>query len=267
MATDPESLLTGYKQFRDIGNDLLIGGLIAEVFISAAIAETRKYKWLAELLAGAIVLIGVGVEVRYGGYADEVERQIRQQSNHKIADLNTRARELSNAEAQARLAIVKAQKELAEAEERTAVTEQRLNLQTLQESPRKIDRKKFLAALKEAPNGLTINVWYKREDTEAYLFAVQIYQALRAAPNWKVEPIKAVRLEVSIPNQYAFSKEEPADIKFGGFGELALKCSGEPKENGYRRSDAARYSCFEPSPEREPRSKWFNQSIRHNRIC
>jgi len=70
VATDPESLLTGYKYVRDIGNDLLIAGLIAEVSISAAVAETRKYKWLVELLAGAIVLVSVWVEVRYGGYAD-----------------------------------------------------------------------------------------------------------------------------------------------------------------------------------------------------
>lgn len=118
MTTDLESLLTGYKHWRDIGNRLLIGGLIAEVFISAAIAEHRKYKWLAELLAAVIVLVGVWVEVQNGGYADDIERQIRQQSDEKIADLNKEAKQLSNAEAQARLAIAEAQKETAQAEER-----------------------------------------------------------------------------------------------------------------------------------------------------
>lgn len=115
MSTDLELLLTGYKHWRDIGNDLLIGGLIVEVFISAAIAETRRYKWLAELLAGVIVLVGVWVEVQYGGYADAIERQIRQQSNEKIADLNRQARQLSNSEAQARLDIAHADERAAKA--------------------------------------------------------------------------------------------------------------------------------------------------------
>jgi hypothetical protein len=81
MMTDSlESLLVGYKHWRDIGNDALIVGLIVEVAVIVLISEDRKYKWLFEVLA-AIVVLARWIEVQYGGYADEIERQIRQQSH------------------------------------------------------------------------------------------------------------------------------------------------------------------------------------------
>jgi hypothetical protein len=86
-----EKLLTGYKNWRDIGNDALIGGLIAEIAVIALVSEHWKRKWACELLAGVIVLIGVLIEVKYSGYADEIERQIRQQSNRQVALLNKEA--------------------------------------------------------------------------------------------------------------------------------------------------------------------------------
>src|SRR5690242_14020545 len=86
-----ETLLSGYKHWRDIGNDALIGGLIAEVVVIAVVSEHWKYKWTCELAAGIVVLVGVWTEVTYSGYADEIERQIRQQSNKQIALLNREA--------------------------------------------------------------------------------------------------------------------------------------------------------------------------------
>jgi hypothetical protein len=83
-----ETLLSGYKHWRDIGNHALIGGLIAEVVVIAVVSEHWKYKWTCELAAGIVVLVGVWTEVTYSGYADEIERQIRQQSNKQIALLN-----------------------------------------------------------------------------------------------------------------------------------------------------------------------------------
>jgi hypothetical protein len=86
-----EKLLSGYKNWRDVGNDALIGGLIAEVAVIALISEHWKRKWACELLAGIIVLIGVLIEIKYSGYADEIERQIREQSGKQIAWLNKEA--------------------------------------------------------------------------------------------------------------------------------------------------------------------------------
>jgi hypothetical protein len=85
MTADLEILLAGYKHWRDIGNDALIGGLIAEVAIIVTISEHWRFKWAFELLAGIIVLAGVWTEVAYGGYADEVEAQLRQKLETKLA--------------------------------------------------------------------------------------------------------------------------------------------------------------------------------------
>lgn len=88
-----ESLLAGYKYWRNFGNNLLIGGLIVEVFISL-MSERRKYKPAIEVIAGLAVLVGVCVEVAYGGYADDVERQIRQGLNLQVATLDKEAGQL-----------------------------------------------------------------------------------------------------------------------------------------------------------------------------
>jgi hypothetical protein len=114
MTTDPlETLLAGYKSWRDIGNDALIGGLIAEIAVIALVAEHWKRKWLCELLAGVIVLIGVWIEVQYSGYADEIERQIRQQSNKQIALLNKEAGDANGRAAEADAHAAEANKKAA----------------------------------------------------------------------------------------------------------------------------------------------------------
>ena len=120
MIDPSEILLTGYKHWRDIGNDLLIGGLIVEVFISAAIGEHRKYKWLAELLAGVVVLVGVFIEVQNGNRADEVERRMRQASNERIAALTLKAQQLTNEGAAAQGEIAKANERAANSERDSA---------------------------------------------------------------------------------------------------------------------------------------------------
>ena len=100
MMDSLEALLSGYEHFRDIGNNLLIAGLVAEALITCFAPDDRKIlKRVLELLATLVVLIGVAIEVRYGSYADDTSRQLRQLSAEKIADLNKQAEALSLARA------------------------------------------------------------------------------------------------------------------------------------------------------------------------
>jgi len=87
----PEILLAGYRYCRDIGNAILIGGLIAEVAVIAIVSEKRKYKWLLEFLAALVVLVGVWIEVQYGGYVDDVEFEIQADLKTKLIQVAPRA--------------------------------------------------------------------------------------------------------------------------------------------------------------------------------
>jgi DNA segregation ATPase FtsK/SpoIIIE-like protein len=119
MASDPlEILLAGYRSWYHIGNDVLIAGLIAEVAAIAILSEHWKHKWAVELLAGVVVLVGVWIEVRYGGYADDLEHHMRQVSNEKIAGLNRQANQLATEAEMARRNIADANARAKEADAR-----------------------------------------------------------------------------------------------------------------------------------------------------
>jgi len=85
--------LAGYKAWRDVGNDLLIVGLVVEVFVGL-LSDEHRYKRTVEVIAGVVVLVGVWVEVRNGNRADEVERQIRAQLTSQVATLGMEAAQL-----------------------------------------------------------------------------------------------------------------------------------------------------------------------------
>ncbi len=89
-----ESSLVGYQFWRGIGNDALIGGLIAEVAVIAFVSEGRRFKRSLEFIAAFVVLVGVGIEVQLSRYADNIERQIRQQSNERVSALDNRTETL-----------------------------------------------------------------------------------------------------------------------------------------------------------------------------
>lgn len=193
MATDPvELLLAGYKHWRDIGNDLLIGGLVVEVFISAAISETRKYKWLAELLAGLIVLVGVWIEVQNGNSADEVERQMRQASAEKIAHVNKEAED-----ARLETAKLNAQMSMAELLLGGVIV------------PRKLKTETFRKALDNLPTGRA-SIEYV-DDREAILFAIDIYANLSKA-GWKVSQPEKIKPFAVYPKSSSRALAEKASL-------------------------------------------------------
>lgn len=182
MLDTSEILLAGYKHWRDIGNDLLIGGLIIEVFISAVVSDKRKYKWLPELLAAVLVLVGVWVEVQNGGRADEIERQIRRVSSEKIAGLNRQAKQLSNDEAQAHRDIAAANTRVAEAEARTAEANLKTEQLHAEIQPRDLtpDQQQQIADACKAFAGRTVIMGSYALDVESMRLAIEIASALNA---------------------------------------------------------------------------------------
>ena len=88
-----ETALTGYQYWRDVGNDVLLVGLIADILIAAFLEHFRWKRWL-EVVATLVVVLGVWAERRYGGYADDASRQIRAGQETKIAALNLEAETL-----------------------------------------------------------------------------------------------------------------------------------------------------------------------------
>jgi hypothetical protein len=76
---------------------------------------------------------------------------------------------------------------------------------------RQVNRDMFLKQLKDKPIG-EVRILYKHEDTEAYVFALQIYSALRDA-RWTVDgDLRSIPSNGGDP--YFANKDVPSDIRY-----------------------------------------------------
>jgi hypothetical protein len=79
----------------------------------------------------------------------------------------------------------------------------------------------FQGALNEKPKG-QVEVWYKREDAEAYSFATQIRACLESTKHgtgWTVLGLKPIPDTGGDPS---FPQDVPAEIRYGGTGGVDL---------------------------------------------
>jgi hypothetical protein len=76
-----------------------------------------------------------------------------------------------------------------------------------------LDTDRFKAALNGKPKG-SAQIWYKRDDAEAYSFAQQIHGNLRAA-GWEASGPAPIPLTGGDPG---FSPDVPSEIRYGGAG-------------------------------------------------
>lgn len=97
--------------------------------------------------------------------------------------------------------------------------------------PRFLDRAAFVAALLGKPTA-SAEVWYQRDDTEAYLLAVQIVAALGAGPDgagWRVGPPTSMPSPASaeplpLPNA-------PAVMRYGAWYGVGVRTGQMPDDS------------------------------------
>ncbi len=195
-----ETALKFHRFWRDIGNDILLFGVMAEFLIDlfwperpdlfpllrSRKATTPFLKWYRHLLTtrgvvvvmmGLMVFAGVAVERYQGGLADDAADNIRALLEREILSAS-----------------------------QCTVTD------------------KFVKLLKDKPKG-EVRILYKHEDTEAYFFALQISGSLRTA-GWAVdgEPQSIPLNGGATP---LANKDAPADVRYGG-GSLTIWSNDDP---------------------------------------
>lgn len=214
----------------------LFGAVFLAAWLTEEFAESDKWKSRKKLLVTIAVIAVFGEQVSTlleFAFAEHIQTIDEREVASIDRDTSRLKKDAETARAQiadANERVANAQKEAAEARRQTALLQEeaaseklQLDIERERTSWRTINEAKFVRALNQAPSGLTVAIWYKKDDSEAYMFAVKIRDGLRASPKWTVEPIR------TIPSDGR--EEEPADIRFGSFQELTLKCSADPALN------------------------------------
>jgi|SRR5579862_312120 len=124
------------------------------------------------------------------------------------------------------LAILLAQRQVEVQREQTARMGILLEDEKAHTSWRSLDSRRFVDCLKKAPNGLTVSVWYKGEDTEAAMFAWDIWNAVKGAPGWNVATLQAFPSKGE--GNSALPENAPPDIRNNTFQELEVRCRTLP---------------------------------------
>ena len=77
MAQSLDSLLEHYQSLRHIGEYLLIAGLVGDLLVISFLQSRKRAEKICSIIATAIIIVGVGVEMFAGGRADDVVRKMR----------------------------------------------------------------------------------------------------------------------------------------------------------------------------------------------
>jgi hypothetical protein len=201
-----EALKSAFSHNNDLAGwstRIVFVGLIVEYSLLLWLKwrEISRLEQVLTIACGIAVAGGVYGEYFFGSNATEVAILLQNDSDTKVGRANAHAAEANESAAQARLA---------------------LEQQRVQTSWRTINAAVFRSILREHASGITVDVWYKREDTEAYLFAQSIWSALDGVPGWRAGTLQAIPLKGRDPSSYV-AKDVPADVKYGSTEELTLK--------------------------------------------
>jgi hypothetical protein len=77
VAQSLDSLLEHYQSLRHIGEYLLIAGLVGDLLVISFLQSRKRAEKICSIIATAIIIVGVGVEMFAGGRADDVVREMR----------------------------------------------------------------------------------------------------------------------------------------------------------------------------------------------
>jgi len=77
VAQSLDSLLEHYQSLRHIGEYLLIAGLVGDLLVISFLQSRKRAEKICSIIATAIIIVGVGVEMFAGGRADDVVRKMR----------------------------------------------------------------------------------------------------------------------------------------------------------------------------------------------
>jgi hypothetical protein len=171
-------------------------------------------KWLEvwSAIFGVIVLIGVAGESFFGIRLLWNNWKLQRSQAAESEALRAEIARLNNDTVQAKLALKQLE----------AKTGQRF-----------LNPQKFKEALEGKPKG-TVELLFKRDDSEAYMFAVQIWKNLDEA-GWNVN--KPIPIPSGGGDPY-FSKDVPLDIRYGVAGSLGWTIKANRLPGAYTENSA-----------------------------
>jgi hypothetical protein len=169
--------------------------------------ESAKY-WLSWIEFGStiallLVALGVGFEFVADRLAAPLRRKIEAVREAEMVRLSTD--------------LARAQRETADAQLRL---NQAINRVDEKAGQRFIDRPRFAAVLNGRPKG-SVRIWYKLDDSEAYMFASQIRAALED-DKWTVAEFTTIPIDGGDP---AVARDAPADIRHGSGTGLTIRAA------------------------------------------
>jgi len=233
-----------WKAFFEIGGVIVLfltfvsgaGVVLTSTRINAR--QAQKLKQFDRDLTGAKMELGRQQE--RAAEADErastIEAgnlQLRTDLENATAESSRRQAELEKEQEKTALA----QKEAAQAQ---LALKQYVDLVAKRAGPRYLDVKRFLESLRGKPKG-SAELWYKADDTEAYLFALQIRRWLGPGAEadgagWDVPEPKPIPPQGGDPR---IPTNAPSDIRHGDSTGLTLRAKNLPKGFGENTAAAA----------------------------
>lgn len=154
MSQSPEGVLAGYEFWRNVGNVILIVGLVGDVLIVVRTASHERWaEKVFTFIATTFVALGVMIEFGSGLSATVVSRQIRQRSAERIAALNLEAEH-------EHLARVQLEKEM---------------------QPRRLSKDQISTIKSKLAKfeGAQVKVMAQASDAESVIFGNDLYRAFR----------------------------------------------------------------------------------------